>query len=488
MGWWRQGDVGQWEYVPDNEFDVPTTPPPANAPGTVAYGSPASTGDTSQATIANILTPYVAPTYQPDPGGGAQPLLLHQGIGDNLDKGNIIQSWNQQVAANPQLGLLPWDQMVDSVLLPNAPADVKARAKSDPSYVMTEGIPRSYMTEEESDLPQLAAALGLTMPALMGITGMGSGIFDSIGNFFGGSGVNPLAAGAELPWGGVTEVLSGGIVPQVGGVSATSGLMPPAVPETAAQLSEWGLVQTSPGVWQMPNGGTLNLGTGGGTGVGGGGSPATGGTTGGTTGGAGTGLPGGTPSGSTSGSALSRILSGTATGDDYLSAAGSVGSSLLGLLGSQSQTKAYTDLAKQYMDFGAPSRARFEASMTPGFAATSIPGYQGAVDTASESILRKLSATGGNPFGNPGGLIEANKAIISGTALPAINEYQRLNANTGFGASMNAAVPFQTAAIGSEGNALNALGYGLGQLTQPPKQDLASLLRQLSGTGQLSLT
>lgn len=187
-------------------------------------------------------------------------------------------------------------------------------------------------------------------------------------------------------------------------------------------------------------------------------------------------------------SALQWLSQVTGIPTGLLSALGTGVATGLGVYGSDQQTDAYKDLAQKYMDFGAPSRSRFEASMTPGFDVNSIPGYKGAVDTASESLLRRLSATGGNPFGNPGGLIEANKAIISGTALPAFNEYARLNANTGFGSSMNAAVPFQTAAIGSDANGLNALGYGLGQLTQPPKQDLASMLRQLTGSGQLSLT
>ncbi|WP_460992138.1 hypothetical protein, partial [Staphylococcus aureus] len=62
--------------------------------------------------------------------------------------------------------------------------------------------------------------------------------------------------------------------------------------------------------------------------------------------------------------------------------------------------------------------------MTPGFDPMSIPGYSGAVDTTSKSLLAKLSASGGNPFGNPGGLIDANKQIVSVPDLPAIENYQ----------------------------------------------------------------
>jgi len=183
------------------------------------------------------------------------------------------------------------------------------------------------------------------------------------------------------------------------------------------------------------------------------------------------------------GSAMSRILDGTATTSDWLSLGGTGLSTLLGMYGANQQTQALTDLANKYDNYGAASRARYEAAMSPGFDIKSIPGYQSALDSTSESILRKLSATGGNPYGNPGGLIEANKAIVNGTAMPAYNEYARLNANTGFGSSMNAAIPFQTAAINSDANSFNAIGSGLASLTTP-KNSLQDLLKQMQGLNQ----
>src|SRR3990167_356286 len=184
-------------------------------------------------------------------------------------------------------------------------------------------------------------------------------------------------------------------------------------------------------------------------------------------------------------SLLSKVINGTATTEDYANIAGKLGAAALGLLGSNQQATSLNSLAAKYQEYGAPSRARFEASMTPGFDPNSIGGYAGALDTVSKGILARLSATGGNPFGNPGGLIDANKQIVSGTAMPAINEYQRLNANTGFGSSMNAALGLQTQGIGADANALNSLGYGLNALTnqQPQQQSLADLLKALSGSG-----
>lgn len=186
-------------------------------------------------------------------------------------------------------------------------------------------------------------------------------------------------------------------------------------------------------------------------------------------------------------SVLSKIFNGTADAGDWASAAGELLATGLGIYGSNQQANSLESLANKYQEYGAPSRARYEASMSPGFDPTTIPGYSGALDTASKGILARLSATGGNPFGNPGGLIEANKQIVAGTALPAINEYQRMNANTGFGQSMNAALNLQTQGIGADANGLNALGYGLNALTsqQPKQQSLADLYRSL-GLGGLA--
>ena len=214
--------------------------------------------------------------------------------------------------------------------------------------------------------------------------------------------------------------------------------MPAAIPESPAQLAEWGLKETSPGTWSLPN------------------------------------IPG---SASTAADWISKI---TQNPSGIASMLGKLGATALGMYGSNQQAKSLSELASQYQNYGAPSRARYEASMTPGFDPNSIPGYSGALDSTMKSTLARLSATGGNPFGNPGGLIDANKQIVAGTALPAINEYQRLNANTGFGNSMNAALNLQQQGVGADANSLNALGYGINSLTNP-QPSLTDLMKQLSG-------
>lgn len=180
---------------------------------------------------------------------------------------------------------------------------------------------------------------------------------------------------------------------------------------------------------------------------------------------------------------------GSTNSANLTSLLGKLGASGLQAYASNQQANQLGALAERYEGYGAPSRARYEASMSPGFDPTTIPGYAGAVDTASKGVLAKLSATGGNPYGSPGALIDANKAIISGTALPAIHEYQRTNLVGGGIGSMNAAAPgLQSQAIGADSNVLSALGYGLGAATAPDNS-LDALLKRMkdfnlnSGTG-----
>ena len=123
--------------------------------------------------------------------------------------------------------------------------------------------------------------------------------------------------------------------------------------------------------------------------------------------------------------------------------------------------------------------------MTPGFDPTQIPGYSGALKTASDAQLAGLSATGGNPWGNPGGLIDAQKKVVAGTALPAVDAYQRLN-QAGGQLGFSQAANFDQAGIGANTNLYNALGYGLNQLTQPQQDNsLAGALKALQQAGFL---
>lgn len=185
------------------------------------------------------------------------------------------------------------------------------------------------------------------------------------------------------------------------------------------------------------------------------------------------------------GTALSRLMNGTATSADYASLVGTGLSTGLGIAGANQQSNASNALANRLFDAGQPSRDRFNASMSPGFDPMSIPGYSGAVDNASQSLLRGLS-TQGNPYGNPGGLINANKQIIAGTELPAIQGYQGLNAQAGGFGSLAAGAPGAGQnAVTAGGGVYNAIGSGISNLTNP-NPSLAQILAGLNTNRSLS--
>lgn len=182
---------------------------------------------------------------------------------------------------------------------------------------------------------------------------------------------------------------------------------------------------------------------------------------------------------------LSKMLGLTGDGATAVDALGKAVPGLIGAYAANQQGSALSDLATKYSEYGAPSRARYEASMAPGFDPNSIPGYSAAVDNSLDALLRRLS-TQGNPFGNPGGLVEARKAVVSGTAMPAIQEYQRANLAGGGLANMNAAVPgLDSGAIGANSNVYGALGDSAASIFTPKTQptSLSELLRQLKMSG-----
>jgi hypothetical protein len=184
------------------------------------------------------------------------------------------------------------------------------------------------------------------------------------------------------------------------------------------------------------------------------------------------------------GSSLSRILSGQGNLDDYLKTLGTLGATGLGVYGANQQANAYNQLADKYLAIGAPSRARYEASFDPNFNVNDIPGYTSSVNTATDTLLRRLSAENGNPFGNPGGLAEALKYVEGNVALPAIENYRNQNAATGgYGAFSTAAPSAAAAGVNAGTGVYNAVGYGLGQLTQPTQPtSLAGLLKQINNS------
>lgn len=183
------------------------------------------------------------------------------------------------------------------------------------------------------------------------------------------------------------------------------------------------------------------------------------------------------------GSVLSRIIDGSATAADWASLAGTGLSTGLGVLGANQQANAYSDVADKYLALGAPSRTRLEASYAPGFnLASADPAFQGALDTAAQAAARATSARSGNPVDNPGAYAEMQKYITNSVALPQLNTY-RSQLGTFGNLGTNVAGTTDAASAGQTGSMYNALGYGLGQITQPQSNTnsaLSDLLKRYS--------
>lgn len=185
------------------------------------------------------------------------------------------------------------------------------------------------------------------------------------------------------------------------------------------------------------------------------------------------------------GTALSRFLDGTATTADYLSLGGGLGAAGLGAYAANQQTQAYTDLANKYMAMGAPYRQKLSDLYANPSSYLSSSEVQVPVQQGTDALARALSVKG-NPIG-------------SGTALQELQNYsanqlfgrlgEEKNRLAGYGGlvSYNAAAPGASqAAIGAQGGIYNSIGYGLGQLTNPPSSLEQSLRAFRGGLGSLT--
>lgn len=165
-------------------------------------------------------------------------------------------------------------------------------------------------------------------------------------------------------------------------------------------------------------------------------------------------------------SAIGRILGGNATDSDWASVLGNLGATGLGLAGANSQSNALKDVYNQQMTLGAPYRDMLAQSYQPGFSMANQPDFMNALNIGADAAARATSAKSGNPVDNPGAYAEMQKYISGSLALPQLNTYRsqlgsfgQLGTNTAGAAALGGAQ--------SQGGTYNALGYGLGQLTQP---------------------
>lgn len=270
-----------------------------------------------------------------------------------------------------------------------------------------------------------------------------------------------LKVSSDLPTGGLDNVIAGSNM-----ASGATGITP-GVTASAPGMEGLGAGLSVPGVTGMGTTGaigTAGLGLGAGAltaeAVGGSAPAALGGTGAATV--AGPAAAAATAAGAGIGATkLSDVLSGDVgigdlAGQLTLSDAGKIAGTGLATVGSvlaqQDIANKQDALAREYMGFGAPSRARYEASFAPGFDITAAdPAFKGALDASTDSLLRKGSV-GGNPYGNPGVLAEILKYTTGNVALPYLKDYRNQNAATGgFGA-------FSTAAPGAATNSINATG------------------------------
>lgn len=183
---------------------------------------------------------------------------------------------------------------------------------------------------------------------------------------------------------------------------------------------------------------------------------------------------------------LSKVLSGdvglkelgnAVSLGDALKTLGNVGSTAASVYGANETANKMKEISDQYMALGAPSRARYEASFGKDFDINADPTYKQALDTATESMLRKGSV-GGNPFGNPGTLAEILKYTTGNVALPYLQNYRNQNAATGgYGAFNTAAPGAATGAVNAGGEVYTDIGRGLSRITNP-QQSLAQFLKQ----------
>ena len=118
---------------------------------------------------------------------------------------------------------------------------------------------------------------------------------------------------------------------------------------------------------------------------------------------------------------ISNILNGQGTATDWATIGGRITPEMLQTFIASNQPQNLTGLATNFLSSGAPTQGRFNAAQWPGFNQAWMPAYMDTSDLYSQGNLRKLSAQGGNPFGNPQGLWRANQATVAGTTLADIN-------------------------------------------------------------------
>ena len=170
-------------------------------------------------------------------------------------------------------------------------------------------------------------------------------------------------------------------------------------------------------------------------------------------------------------SVLGKLLNGSATGTDLASLLGALGATGLGVLGSNKQSDALTQIANQSRS----DRAPFLNTAT-GWLNNPESYYSGEpAQAAMKGVLHGLSVNS-NPANNPTAMATATEA--------GLRNWQ--NAVTGFGniglAGEDTRSQLLSGAATADRGVTSSLASGLGTLTQP-QNDLDSMLRRLQSVG-----
>ena len=176
---------------------------------------------------------------------------------------------------------------------------------------------------------------------------------------------------------------------------------------------------------------------------------------------------------------LARLLNLGKTGSDALQVGGNLLGAGLGAYGANQQAQSYGDIANKFMDMGAPYRGLLADSYKPGFSMANQPDFMNALDIGSQAAARATSAKSGNPVGNPGAYADMQKYISGSLALPQLNTY-RSQLGTFGQLGTNQAGSAMGNQVQAQGGVYDALGYGIGQATQPDNP-YKGLLDQLKG-------
>lgn len=153
---------------------------------------------------------------------------------------------------------------------------------------------------------------------------------------------------------------------------------------------------------------------------------------------------------------------------------GKVAPAALGAYGASQQADAYRDMQTQYFGLGAPYRDLLQKSYQPGFSLQNEPGFKDAMDTSFNTFMRAASAgnargvSSGNPFDNPGAIMESQKYLMGNLGLPYLQNYRSGLSQSGQ-LGLGPAAQFGGNAIQSQGGVYDAVGYGLGEIFNPKK-------------------